>query len=62
MTVTIIESTDNGRIALQERTLTDGSKVYTVLVRDGELPCRNKEIATSLYAQLADMIENFDII
>jgi hypothetical protein len=62
MAVTILESADNGRIALQEGTLTDGSKVYTVFVRGGELPCRNKEIATNLYAQLVDMIENFDII
>lgn len=62
MMATILESTDNGRISLQEETLIDGSKVYAVLVGDDKLPCRNKEIATSLYAQLADMIENFDII
>ena len=62
MIATILESADNGRIALQEGTLTDGSKVYAVIVRGGELPCRNKEIATNLYMQLADMIENYDII
>ena len=62
MTATILESADNGRIALQESTLTDGSKVYSVFVRGGELPRRNKEIATNLYAQLVDMIVDFDII
>jgi len=62
MTITTLESTDSGRIALQEETLTDGSKAYTVLIRGGELPCRNKEIATNLYAQLVDMLENFDVV
>jgi len=62
MTVTILQSTDNGRVAFREATLTDGSKVYAVLVRGGELPCRNREIPANPYAQLAHMIENFDII
>jgi hypothetical protein len=62
MTVKILESADNGRLALRESISTDGSKVYSVFVRGAELPCRNKEIATNLYAQLFDMIDNFDII
>ncbi len=62
MTVTILESADNGRLTLQESTLTDGSKVYSAFIRSAELPCRSEEAATSLFLKLAEMVGNFDII
>jgi hypothetical protein len=62
MTVKILENADNGTLALQESTLTDGSRVYSVFVRGAELPCRNKETATGLFLKLVEMVYDFDII
>ncbi len=62
MTMKILESADNGTLALQESTLTDGSRVYSVSVRVAELPCRNEETAANLFLELVEMVDNFDII
>ncbi len=62
MTTKIIESGDNGRLALQETTLSDGSKVYNVFLRGVSLPCIRQAVAEKPYNHLKDMIDKFEII
>ncbi|NLW34554.1 hypothetical protein [Syntrophorhabdus aromaticivorans] len=47
--------------ALQKSTLTDGSRAYSVFVRDAELPGKVRKTIDSTL-KLVEMVDNFDII
>ena len=52
----IIASTDMGRLAIEEETLTDKSKVYCVFIRGAKLPCMDGLTAANLYEHPAKEI------